>query len=482
MLLCSPFNSRSRVAWWSAVAFALIVVPAQPQEKSLPAGGLQKTQAKAAVTVKLIEARIASAKQGPALKDKPDALKRVLALYEQAKTHLDRAAGFRKQLAGFQTLQKNVAALVEEQRRKLERPISDPDDDVPRETPLDELEQKLASAQQRLKTAQQSLAGLESLRKTRAVRRTDVPRRLAAAKKELAAVDVALTAKPAPGELPEAALAQQTVQQAKRQNLTAEIAALEAEVPTYDITAALLKLQIQVADRDVQRAERAAKFWEKLVEERRGSEADQQQRAASDLLRQLRDNALPKRLIALAEENLKFAKRRTGPDGLVVRIRQATASRHVTDDRLKALQAARKDIDEKLKIPGIEDVIGQLLLDQRRQLPNAGPYERSIGKRRRELSLVRLDLLRLQKEADPYSGAKVDESIRRVTASLAASRGGAYRDNLEQWVRAVLTQRQKLLESLIGDETSLLKHLTELSATERQLVDTGADFQRLIDK
>lgn len=475
------FHRRRFLAASTAFAVLMCVGVAQSQENKPPLEGLQKAPKTPELTAKQIDERVEAAKA--TLKDKPEVLKQVLSLYDQAKTHLDKAAEFRKQLERFRSLQKNVKQLVEEQNRELKKPIADPEADVNSETKLAELEQRLASAQQAEATAQKTLSDLERERKRRATRRTEVPERISAAKKELAAVKAA---KPAVGQPPEVQKAQQTVQQSKYIELRAEIAALQAEIPTYDITTTLLNLQIQVAGREVQRTERAVKFWEKLVERRRGSEADQQLAAARELLQRIRDNGLPDGLIELATKNVDLARSRTerdekrNLDALVKRISDTTAAVKETQDDLKTLKEQRESVDEKLKIPGVEDVIGPLLLEQRRRLPNPRTLERSISKRQRELSDVRYELLRIQEQAERLSN--LDEQVKRETASLSGSRDNKGRERLEQWVRAVLTERQKLLESLRGDYENLLKQMADLSAKERQMADAAADFRRLIDR
>ena len=463
MRFCCPLFCRL-VLLLSAVATA--AAAAQPNEGK--PDGIRK---RPTVTVKQIDAMIAAARQSPGLKDKPELLKQVLALFEQAKTHLEGAAGFRKRLAGYQTLQKDVKRLVSEQKTKLERPQQDPSPEP--DARLADLKQQLATAQQTLKTAQQALASAEAERKNRSKRRTTVPLRITAVTKELAA-------KPKPPKSAELKQAEDTRHRAKQLELQAEIAALEAEIPTYDITTSLLDLQIQVAARRVQWADRAVKKLEKFVARRRGNEADQQLRAARDLLERLRANKLPKPLIKLAEENVAFARRRTGEDGLGPRIDSATEALHKAEETLKATQADRKSVDEKLKIPGIEDVIGQVLLQKRRGLPDTGALERAIRKRRREMADARFELIRIQEQSQPLD--KLDEQIDQTTETLGRSPDTVGRESLTRWVRAVLTMRHQLLKSLRGDYNSLLKQLAELSATEHRLVDTVEDFKRVIDR
>lgn len=430
------------------------------------------TQAKIDAKIKQIEANAMLKKE---VKDQ------VLKLYNDAKEQLKAAEDFQKKLADYESLRNNVGKLTKEAQAELDKPVEQPDPNLPGNAKLSDFEALQANATAQRDKALDALQELEQQQKYRKTRQTEVPNRQIEAKKELADVQKKLAAKPAADEPPELVEARRTYRLARQQALEAEIKALDVELPTYKATDDLLQLQIRVASRRFKQAEKLVAFWTRHVERMRGNEADAQEREARDLLDELQKQGAPERLITLAEENLDMARRRTGPKGTVARIGQSVDDLAAVD---KDLQQRRDDYDtlkEKLGIPGIDDVIGPQLLRLKRQLPNVGRMQRRIYARQRELSEVDLELLKDNKQIDT-GDTDLDSRVDKLVESIAPNLQGKQRDKLSQWARRTLEQQKTLLNSLAKDHQRLYSNLAELNTKDQKLINEVRKLQQLIDK
>jgi potassium efflux system protein len=438
-----------------------------------------KISTEPAVTAAKLDAKIKQIEGNESLKK--EVKDPVLKLYGDGREQLKAAEAFQKKLGEYEALRSNIDKLTRELKEELKKEIGDPDPvDLPADPKLSDYEAQLAKAKAERDKARDALQELEKQQKHRIARQTEVPKRLEEARRDLKGLQAALAAKPAANELPETAEAQRTFQLARQQALEAEIKALEAELPTYQATADLLLLQIKAANRRVERADKAVAFWTKQVERSRGDEADAQERAARDLLDRLRNERLPQELISIAEENLALSRRRTGSKGTVARIRESVDEHTSRDNELEQFGKDRKSIEEKLKIPGIEDVIGPQLLRLRRRLPSVGKIQRRIASRRRDLAQVYLDLLREEERVKGY--VDLDARVKTLVESIAPTLEGEARDDLNKTVKRTLEQRQKLLESLVKDYNSLHTNLVELNTEDQKLINASKELQKLIDK
>lgn len=411
---------------------------------------------------------------------KPDVKQRIEAYYTQARKTLTSAAEFDRELQNLESLKKSAAQLEREANQELAKPIVDPPKVDPNRD-LQELDDRVKVLKAQKEAAEKELQEWEARHAARQARKTVVPQRQIEAKGELTKAKADLEGKPPSSEPTEAVPALRFLQQAQVLALQSELALLDRELSAYKDTETVVDLKIKASRHRVQRLSRLVEVWERRVEEHRGYEARRQVGEAQTMVDNYKKAGLKQILVDLAQENLRLAKSRTGSDGTVAKL-------HTTNFELadvKTLQtkvlAEQKDLEEKLKIEGIEGEIGPLLVIKRRELPNVGRYTRRIAQRNNELSRIRLNYLDIQQSAaqlDKFEDA-VASIVRKATAGTADA---VKRARVEVAVRNALLQRKAIYDSLLKDYSKLLEQLGELTASERLLIETTKSVRGLIDQ
>lgn len=409
-----------------------------------------------------------------------DVKKRVQSQYEDAQKRFEGAEVFRKQLANFEDLKKQSATLEKGALEELSKRVDDPQVENLDELEFREVESRLKSAQAEKVVAEQNRAQWEEIQKNRAQRREIVPQRLEEAKKELDKFQTDLQAPPPAGESAEAVGALRALQRAQIASLTAEIAALEAEIPTYNETDKLIDTLVRAANHQLQRMDRIVKFWEKQVQEHRGKEARDQINEAQNLVENFQNRKLPAAVVELAETNRGFAEERAGAEGTVRLLKLTSDEIDHRESQLKRLQTDFKNLEERLKIEGIAGDIGPLLVEQRRRLPSTGSIRRQLAGRAGDLARLRLQYLKTQERLDQFDN--FDEHMEATLQEIGDNASDVERPVVEASVRMALRHRRTVLESLVGDYRSLLDRLGQLSTVERRVIEATDNLRTLIDK
>ncbi|HUG90840.1 MAG TPA: mechanosensitive ion channel domain-containing protein [Planctomycetaceae bacterium] len=460
------------IVCWLAVA-----MPGAAQTVA-PSGVPPAASPVAALTEDIIQARRKQVEDAAELD--PAARTKALEHYKQAGDQLRAAHDFRRKAAELEQERTTVPSRVADLRDKLGRTPRPVVLEDPTGAALPQLEARLSQADEELRQAQARLRELEARRKHRADRQVQVPEQQQAARERLAQIEAALSSQPPPGERPELVLAHQTLLLAQQQALQAETAFLHQELPTYEATVELLTLQIREATVDAARKDDVARRWKQLVESRRGLEAGQQAQNAQAHLEQLAGGGAPAAVVEFARENVQLAERRIGPHSLAERIRAIDAEAETIEARLKQLADERSNIEDKLQIPGIEDVIGTLLLNHRRDLRALIRRERDSESRQEEIANVRLAQLELAEQSAEL--ANLDTLAAALVEGSPATLVPEEQHELEEDVAKLLARRQQLVDALTTDYRTYFNRLVNLGARDKQLLADAREFLVLIDK
>lgn len=435
------------------------------------------TQTAPKPTVEKAGRRLEALKKSTTLK--ADVKQRMESYYTQAAKTLKSAAGFDAKLQRLNALEQSAAELSREAHLELKKPLADPQDGIAIRD-LRKLEGRLKQAQAEKDAADKDAREWEAQQAARANRKTAVPQRLIDTKRELAKAQSDSKGAPPSSEPVEAVPALRFLQRSQIVALESEIALLAAELPAYKATDALVDLKLRAAQHRKGRAEKQAAFWRNSVEKHRGFEARRQVVESQTMVDNFRKAGMHRVVVELAAENLQLARLRTGPDGTVEKLHDVVLALEKAEQLLKKLAAERKELDEKLKIEGIEGEIGPLLVVQRRELPSVGRYSRRIASRNRDLSRVRLSYI----DAQQRSGEAVDldASVEAILEQTTGSGEESDRKRIDRAARNILHQRKAIYELLLGDYRTLLEQLAELTARERLLIETTQAVRELIDR
>ncbi len=337
-----------------------------------------------------------------------------------------------------------------------------------------DLEPRLAEAQLAWQTAQKDVNTLEQEADRRTVRRSQIPARLAEARKTLDGLPAAV---PAEGVEPRLLEARRLRLAAERRLLTAEIAALENELLSYEARDELLVARRDLAARTAAAAKAQAEAWQTIVQERRAAEAAAEQAAAQAAAEQARrDHPL---LAELASGNARIAAE-------LPRVAEARLGIEKEAERARALlselTSQYEDVKKRVQRAGSTQAIGSLLRQRRAQLPDATRTFRRSAREHESLSaqasLAALDW-QDQRRAQVDDTGLLDRLVDNTPPLLDDP---VERALLRDRARELLDKRLEILTALSSGWGSYLLLLDDLDATQAQVLALADEYRTFINE
>jgi potassium efflux system protein len=397
---------------------------------------------------------------------------RLIDVYTKTVDQLRSAAESLARNEQFQSLRRKAPETSETVKAELSHPASEQAPAVPAEATLPQVQEALSEAETRLNEVQDALQSLQGEPKRRADRRLEIPKRIDAARLQLADIQKQLETKPPPDEPAELTLANRQWLEARKRSINAEIAACQSELQYYESTGELLSVQRDLAVRRVAEAEAQAKALRTLVNERRRQEAERQALAARKTSAQAHPSVRQ-----IAEANGELARRRKA---LSERIEEASRELEQIDQQVSALDERYKKVTQRYETAGATEAIGLLLRKQRGELLDVGMMERRIKALSHEISTVYLELIDDEEHRNEL--ASLSRRVQEVLKGFDPAATGPGREFFEEEVRNVLEAQRDLYDSLIADSNSYLDLLVELDVRERQLIARTQAYAAFCDE
>ncbi len=253
-------------------------------------------------------------------------------------------------------------------------------------------------------------------------------------------------------------IADRVLWNAKREELTAEIAMLKVELNSQTQRGDLLLKQRELVGRQVENSKAALKAHESLLNRAQMSEADGM---IADIAVYLKDSeALGPEVLALAEE----------VQGLAVRFKDtALQLREVgaeSDQLTLFLADLNRDFTEMQKViqlGGLDGILSQILVEQRRKLPNPRKISLSLEDRRSVIRRMRLDEFEYEQRlrAHDLDSARFGESSSAATSLL-------------------LQMRQELLNKLLKNQRLLVSLYSKVDISERNYLSLIVEVRQYL--
>ena len=344
---------------------------------------------------------------------------------------------------------------------------------VPTGTDLESLKAGLTEANAALKSAREQQAALDGRMRHRAQRREEVRELDEAAAKRLEELYRQLGALPSLDRADIVGKAQRTLLLARRKSIINERAAYAQELPSYESTRELLRLQLDEAVRCVNRAEKQAAAWNEAVESGTQQLADAQAQDARRKLITTRGELIP-----LAQENQRIAGLRSGPDSPAARLKRVTA--RVAEVK-RILARVKAEFAHVRQVADLSGELGQVLVRERRELPDLEALEEGLREQQEEIARAKLSLFDLEDRRTQL--ADVDTEAHLALMPLNATLSDEEREELEPAVRELLQTRRGYLDDLITDYNAYFNALVmEQDKSERELTQTVRLYRDYIDQ
>ncbi len=436
-----------------ALSLAVGTPSACAQEEPVP--GKQQ------VSPELIEVARKAAEANTELDD--TARSKILELYAKAIQELKDEGSSKTQLAKLQNEVETVGEVLTKKREELE--AGSPEIEEPaRRDDLAKVQQRLTAFEEQLRIAEKEKAELTEKLARRVKRRSEVPAELEEAKKTLASVDAELDADPPTGESPPLTAAKRAMLLSRQRSVKAKIALLEREIPAYDATAPLLTTEIDLAVRRVSQTRKAVSDWQRFVNDRRRSEAENNEREAKELVKSVAKPAKPlaAEVEALAKDLVPKRLKLAGDIATTL-----AETRRIERDTAR-LKTEFDEIKERATVAGFTNALGILLRKQRTALPSVKDMKAEVRERQRDLSETHIKRIEYQNQRSAVSDVEtlVDSFVEKERRGLTEPELA----RLTADVRSILQAKIRYLDGVINDLGSYVERLATLDTRQRSLI------------
>ena len=458
----------------AATAFILISLSAAAQDTAAPNNDAatpasEQSPAITADDIKKRQAALEDAELSDEQKSKAEKY------YQNALEQLKLADQHLADAKRWKSLQQEAPAKTEKLEALLTEPRTPSTVEVDSDATLATLDQQLATARQELADAQANLKQLQEEPQRRADRRIAFATEQQAAQDLLDKSNEVMQAPPTPG-LPDAlVLAERTMNEATRQAAECELQALAAELPAYDATNSLIDLEVQAAQRAVLDAQDAVKQLSELLSNRRRDQSAQQSQDARSALADVHPFLQP-----MAKENLQLADRRSGPDGLTARIKNAEEQLLQAKETASELDELEHELSEKLDLLADTSMLGEFLMRLRRDLPRDADLQRQSYLRNQEIATTRIEAVDASLIKAQFDN--LDQALEKLQSQLDGVVDPAEHDIVMDDAKRLYSQRQQLLRDLDRDYTNYLSLLKSLNLQQQQLRAKTRRVKKLIDE
>ncbi len=455
-----------RKSWchWLLLA-ALCMMPLQPHAQTA-------TTPESSATLEILQSRLQEAEAATEFDEIVkqsllDFYRRAISLIEQRRSYELSSTEFIK---ARESAQEQILALRDQVAELELKPPPELPDSLPSMN-LAELEQLLRSEKADLTVLTNSLAQVESLLETHLQRSQQVRERINEARGRLPEIAEELNS-PVPEDQP------QRLTEARRWTLEHESLALGAEIEMLNqellgipARTELLNVQRDKATLEMNRQLQYVELLQAPVVERRLSEAEVAREEAEETERQ----AFGKHPLVqeIAQQNTLLGEELN---------QLATAMEEISSEEIIATSQARQVADnfslarKKLEIAGLSEALGQVLLEQRRGLPDAADF-RAAEERRQQL-VVESSLRQIRNREERTRLRDINAYVDDLIEPLPET----WRSLLRLEILELAETRRELIDKAIAADETYLQELAELDFAQRQLLENVNAFNQFLDE
>ncbi len=398
----------------------------------------------------------------------------LLELYRKAVAHIEQRRSFESSAGEFVRAREAAPRASRDLRRQIEQLEAAPPVTVPSgvaSRSLAQLEQRLLAEKAEQTAASRRLADLQARLETEARRPDQARTRLAELKTRQDKIAVALQAPQAEGASPRIGEARRWALQLEAKAVAAEIEMLNQELLSHPLRVDLLGARRDLAALELNRITRLVEQLGALVVERRQAEAA----SVSEATEETERRTLGKHPLVqeLAQRNTQLGEQLKA---LAAALERVTNEEFLATERAKRVSTNFRLARQKLEIAGLNEALGQVLLEQRRNLPDAREFDAARDRRQRQVIESSLRQIRNQQER---------ERLRDLTAYVNEIVGHLQpyeQDRLRVEIEQLAQIRRQLIDKAIAADDSFLHALGELDFAQRQLAEAVADYDAYLDE
>jgi potassium-dependent mechanosensitive channel len=412
-----------------------------------------------------IEGRIKDAEADSGLEE--GARNALVEQYRRTLTQLEAARTFEAKgselLASLEQAPKETAEI----RRLLElaQAGEPPEGELARDLGPEEIAQRLAKIKTETALLEARLAELDKLLEGSNTRLAQARARVLELKQALAQTS-AEQEQPAPeGQSADLTRATAWALEARRQAQLAELGAIEQELASLPVREELYRA----------RREQATAQLERLKRQRSALEAQQVESGKADAAQAREATEAAKREAAgkhplvqeAADQNAEIT---TSLGGLAERLDGLNTMSTRLEQEQKRLEEEYRGAQQRVEVAGLNRALGQVLIDQRTQLPDLRQLRKAVAERDDEIAEMTLNQIRYREEQRRL------RNLDQVLDELTSATPGTLPDQAREELKTLLEQRKTLLQKATAAQDTYLRKLDDINGAAQQLMQAAQEY------
>jgi len=392
-------------------------------------------------------------------------------LYRKTLGSLQAAETFREAARGFEQAIQRAPDEAAAARAEVEKRRAQGDPAAPDLTglPLSEIERRLVEEKGR----ETSLAsGLSELKREIAAQQD----RPAVIRQVLAETNAALAGPPethagqVTGDEPlELAQARRFANEAQVEELRAQALMLSQELASQPMRLALLEARRDLQEIDLEAVRGRVANLETLSNQIRLQQTEQAKIAAQ--MEELTAADKHPLVADLASRNASLSK---DVEALAAEIETLKrAERQATQEALRTDESF-KNTRKKIEVAGVSQILGQVLQEQRRNLPATGKARKTLRELEQKIAATSLSQILLEEERDELRD--VPAYVERLSSALPAEVRQEINDELSKLAQS----RLALIDQALSVQRLYLQAMAELDMSQRRLADVVDQFDKFL--
>jgi len=341
---------------------------------------------------------------------------------------------------------------------------------LPERATIEQLEILLAREREALTIAHNAVDALTSELNQQTNRPAQISQELEKVRKQLAAVKT--SQEEASSSAFAATVSRLRTQAQQRLSLT-QIALLETENRTYESRMRLLSAQLRERQRQVAERTQRVKALENLVLDRTGAAVSETQLRLNREREELPENSSV--LIKAADANITLGRELTAA---VQRLGEIRLQKEDFSAARAETSQALANTEERLKIGGVNEAVGLILLGERRKLRSLPVLKHQLAALQTELAQARIRLIDLREQQTTLNdiGTLVNRQLGNATEGSTANASELHRS-----LYRLLSTRAELVTHLTAIQSRLSTALGEVEQELRSLTETTSTLSVLLD-
>lgn len=343
-------------------------------------------------------------------------------------------------------------------------------------TTLADLEQRLDSELAKRTANESRLAELATQIEIQEGRPTVAREQIDQLRRSREKLSAAVDAAPVLGEPQILIDARRLVAAIRSRTQDAEINKLEQELLSHGVRLDLLRARRDMEEHSHVEVEIRVELLRGIVNDRRQMSAMLAQQAAAEA--ELAASDKPAVVRELAVGNAGLTREMAS---IAIDIQQTTAQLDQARTETDVIEGRFTRAQHPLEVAGLSRAIGQLLVEERRNLPRVSQYRAQVRARSRTLADAGLAQLHIDEQRREL--ASPDAKVRKVMAEVAATVTGEQElADIQSELRRLLTDRRDLLISAEKTFGDYLQLLGDLDMAQRRLLESADQYKEFLDQ